>query len=124
MPVSWFHRPRGSRRRAVRQARAAAALGCDPDGCYHAGRAGAAMRTIFIDCNDQLDQVFARVHRSDDPPITVNTNPVAAAELPRLIDGHDICLDDHSYMPTEIVAKCKTLKHIIFLGTGAGSYMD
>jgi D-3-phosphoglycerate dehydrogenase / 2-oxoglutarate reductase len=82
------------------------------------------MKSIFIDCNDQLDAVFARVHRPDDPPIVVNTKPVAAAALPRLIDGYDICLDDHSYMPTDMVAQCGALKHIVFLGTGASSYMD
>src|SRR5262249_20712725 len=82
------------------------------------------MKTIFIDCNDELDRVFARVHRADDPPIVVNTNPPAASELPRVLGGYDICLDDHSYMPTEIVATCVTLNHIVFLGTGASSYMD
>ncbi len=82
------------------------------------------MKSIFIDCNDQLDAVFNRVYRPDDPPIVVNTKPVPAAELPRLIDGYDICLDDHSYMPTETVAQCGALKHIVFLGTGASSYMD
>jgi len=82
------------------------------------------MKSIFIDCNDQLDAVFNRVYRSDDPPIVVNTKPVEAAKLPQLINGYDICLDDHSYMPTDMVAKCGTLKHIVFLGTGASSYMD
>jgi len=82
------------------------------------------MKSIFIDCNDQLDAVFNRVYRSDDPPIVVNTKPVEAAKLPQLINGYDICLDDHSYMPTDMVAKCGTLKHIVFLGTGATSYMD
>ena len=82
------------------------------------------MKSIFIDCNDQLDSVFARVYRPDDPPIVVNTTPVEAAALPRLINGYDICLDDHSYLPTELVAQCGALKHIVFLGTGASSYMD
>ncbi len=82
------------------------------------------MKSIFIDCNDQLDAVFARVYRPDDPPITVNTAPVAPSALPDLIAGYDICLDDHSYMPTELVARCTSLKHIVFLGTGALSYMD
>ena len=82
------------------------------------------MKSIFIDCNDQLDAVFARVYRPDDPPITVNTTPVAPSALPDLIAGYDICLDDHSYMPTELVARCSSLKHIVFLGTGASSYMD
>jgi D-3-phosphoglycerate dehydrogenase / 2-oxoglutarate reductase len=82
------------------------------------------MKSIFIDCNDELDAVFARVHRADDPPITVHTARFTPADLPRLIDGYDICLDDHSYMPTELVAQCGSLRHIVFLGTGASSYMD
>jgi D-3-phosphoglycerate dehydrogenase / 2-oxoglutarate reductase len=82
------------------------------------------MKSIFIDCNDQLDAVFNRVYRPDDPPIVVNTKPVPAAELPRLINGYEICIDDHSYMPTDMVAQCRALKHIVFLGTGASSYMD
>ena len=82
------------------------------------------MKSIFIDCNDELDAVFARVHRSDDPAITVNTGRFDSRDLPRLVDGYDICLDDHSYMPTEVMAQCRGLKHIVFLGTGASSYMD
>jgi len=82
------------------------------------------MKSIFIDCNDELDAVFARVHRSDDPAITVNTGRFDSRDLPRLIDGYEICLDDHSYMPTDLVAQCRTLRHIVFLGTGASSYMD
>ena len=82
------------------------------------------MKSIFIDCNDQLAPVWARVYRSDDPPITVNTKPYARDELPRILAGYDICLDDHSYMPTELVAQCSSLKHVVFLGTGAASYMN
>jgi D-3-phosphoglycerate dehydrogenase len=82
------------------------------------------MRAIFIDCNDQLAPVWAKVIRPGDPPIAVNDRPFARDELPRLLAGYDICLDDHSYMPTELVAQCKSLKHIVFLGTGAASYMN
>jgi D-3-phosphoglycerate dehydrogenase len=82
------------------------------------------MKIIFIDCNDQLDAVFARVHQADDPPIIVNTEAFERAALPRVLAGYDICVDDHSYMPTELVAQCPALKHIVFLGTGASSYMD
>src|SRR5262245_52596567 len=82
------------------------------------------MKSIFVDCNNQLDQVLARVHRADDPPITVNTAPFQGTDLPKLTAGYDILIDDHSYMPTDIIAQCKGLKHIVFLGTGASSYMD
>jgi len=82
------------------------------------------MRTLFIDCNDQLAPVWERVFRADDPPIEVNRRPFEQAELPQLLAGYDICIDDHSYMPTELVAQCAALKHIVFLGTGAASYMN
>jgi D-3-phosphoglycerate dehydrogenase len=82
------------------------------------------MKTLFLDCNDQLAPVWNKVVRSDDPPIDVNTALFAREDLPRLLDGYAVALDDHSYMPTELVAQCKALKHIVFLGTGAASYMN
>lgn len=82
------------------------------------------MKSIFIDCNHQLEPVWQRVHGADDPPVLVNTAPFNSDELPRLLDGYDVVLDDHSFMPTPVIAQCKTLKHIVFLGTGAASYMN
>jgi D-3-phosphoglycerate dehydrogenase / 2-oxoglutarate reductase len=82
------------------------------------------MKTLFIDCGAQLENVFRKVHRADDPPVTTNLDPFQASDLPRLLDGYDICIDDHSYMPTAQIAQCKSLRHIVFCGTGASSYMD
>jgi D-3-phosphoglycerate dehydrogenase / 2-oxoglutarate reductase len=82
------------------------------------------MKTLFIDCNDQLAPVWERVIRADDPPIDVNRRPFAPEELPRLLDGYDVCIDDHSYLPTELTAQSGTLRHVVFLGTGASSYMN
>ncbi len=82
------------------------------------------MKSIFIDCNDQLDRVWAKVIRPDDPKIDVNTTPFKREELALVLADYDIALDDHSYMPTELVERCKSLKHIVFLGTGAASYMN
>src|SRR5260370_41690939 len=69
--------------------------------------------------NNQLAPVFAGVRRADDPPIAVNSDPFQPADLPRLLIDYDICVDDHSYMPTEVMARCRGLKHILFLGTRA-----
>ena len=82
------------------------------------------MKTIFIDCNPQLGAMWQRVYRADDPPVTINTAPFAKNELPCVVGDYEIVIDDHSYMPTDLVAQCKTLKHIVFLGTGAASYMN
>ena len=82
------------------------------------------MKSLFIDCNDQLAPVWARVLKPGDPKIDVNRKNFARDELPSIIRGYDIAIDDHSYMPTELVAQCPELKHIVFLGTGPRSYMD
>ena len=81
------------------------------------------MKTIFIDCNAQLGAVWNRVYRPDDPPVTINTTPFEKNDLPRVIGDYEIAIDDHSYMPTDLVRQCRNLKHIVFLGTGAASYM-
>jgi D-3-phosphoglycerate dehydrogenase len=82
------------------------------------------MKAIFIDCNPQLGAVWKRVVRPDDPAVTINTTPFEKNQLPRVIGDHEIAIDDHSYMPTDLVRQCKNLKHIVFLGTGAASYMN
>jgi D-3-phosphoglycerate dehydrogenase len=82
------------------------------------------MKALFLDCNDQLAPVWQRVIRAGDPPIDVNRKAFATAELPDVLKGYDIAIDDHSYMPTELVERCDALKHIVFLGTGPASYMS
>jgi D-3-phosphoglycerate dehydrogenase / 2-oxoglutarate reductase len=82
------------------------------------------MKSLFIDCNDQLAPVWQQVVHADDPQIDVNRAAFAPADLPRLLNGYDICIDDHSYLPTGLVEQCSGLKHIVFLGTGAASYMN
>jgi D-3-phosphoglycerate dehydrogenase len=83
-----------------------------------------SMKTIFIDCNPQLGAVWERVIRPDDPAIAINQTPFEKQELPRVIGAHEIAIDDHSYMPTDLVRQCKNLRHIVFLGTDAASYMN
>jgi D-3-phosphoglycerate dehydrogenase len=82
------------------------------------------MKALFLDCNDQLAPVWQRVRRPGDPLIDVNRKTFETAELPDVLKGYDIAIDDHSYMPTEFVARCDALKHIVFLGTGPASYMS
>jgi D-3-phosphoglycerate dehydrogenase len=83
------------------------------------------MQGLFLDADDEMAAVFARVVRAGDPPVRVNRQPrVAPDALPALLAGCDFVLDDHTALPTETMRACGDLKHVIFLGTGARSYMD
>jgi D-3-phosphoglycerate dehydrogenase len=83
------------------------------------------MNGLFLDANDEMAAVFRRVLRAGDPPVAVNLqHDVPAEDIPRLLAGRDTVLDDHTALPTEIVRRCPGLRHVIFLGTGARSYMN
>ncbi len=82
------------------------------------------MKGLFLDAVDDLASVFHRVVRPTDPPMDViERGEIRPEELPGLTAGYDFIFDDHTQMPTEAMRACASLKHIIFLGTGARSYM-
>ena len=85
----------------------------------------ARWRASFVDAGPALADLFDRLHRADDPPVQVNRQPdVRPDELPALLDGAPIAIIDHTSLPTAVAARCPGLKHVVFLGTGARSYMD
>jgi D-3-phosphoglycerate dehydrogenase len=81
-------------------------------------------KTLFIDSTPDIDAVWKRVHGPSDIPVKVNMGPAAAADIPRLIEGYDTVINDASYFNEDTLGQCKGLKHIVFLGTGAASFVD
>lgn len=85
----------------------------------------APWRASFVDAVPALAELFAELHRADDPPVHVNRqSDVEPERLPAILDGAPIAIVDHTSVPTEVAARCLGLKHIVFLGTGPRSYMD
>ena len=83
------------------------------------------MRGVFVDANESLAQIFERLEQPGDPRIRINRNPELKPEAwPQVLEGAEIGIVDHTALPTEIAKKCKGLKHVVFLGTGARSYMN
>ncbi len=83
------------------------------------------MQGLFLDANRTLADVFHQVVRPDDKPVAVNLQEdIDQSTLADLLQGYDFILDDHTTLPTATLALCRQLKHVIFLGTGARSYMN
>jgi len=83
------------------------------------------MKGLFIDAGTELGDVYDKVVRADDPPVTINREEqISADQLQGLLAGYDFVLNDHTQMPTASMRHCAGLKHVIFLGTGARSYMN
>jgi len=85
----------------------------------------ATLRGVFVDANDSLAVIFERLAKPGDPGVRIHRDPdVTPDRLPGVLDGAEIAIVDHTALPTDVARKCTGLKHVVFLGTGARSYMN
>jgi D-3-phosphoglycerate dehydrogenase len=83
------------------------------------------VRGVFVDANEALAVIFERLAKPGDPAVRIHRDPdVTPDQLPKILDGAEIAVVDHTALPTEIARQCVGLKHVVFLGTGARSYMN
>jgi D-3-phosphoglycerate dehydrogenase len=83
------------------------------------------VRGVFVDANKSLADIFERQNKPRDPAVRVNRNAdITSEQIPALLDGAEIVVIDHTALPTDIARRCNGLKHVVFLGTGARSYMN
>jgi len=83
------------------------------------------LRGVFVDANEALAVIFERLTNPGDPKMRIHRDPdVTPDRLPGVLDGAEIAIVDHTALPTDVARKCTGLKHVVFLGTGARSYMN
>jgi D-3-phosphoglycerate dehydrogenase len=83
------------------------------------------VRGVFVDANESLAVIFERLAKPGDPQVTIHRDPdIISDQYPGILDGAEIAIVDHTALPTDIARKCAGLKHVVFLGTGARSYMN
>ena len=83
------------------------------------------MRGVFVDANEALAVIFERLTKPGDPKVDIHRDPdVTSDQLPKVLDGAEIAIVDHTALQTEVARNCAGLKHVVFLGTGARSYMN
>jgi D-3-phosphoglycerate dehydrogenase / 2-oxoglutarate reductase len=83
------------------------------------------VRGVFVDANESLAVIFERLAKPGDPKVAIHRDPdIISDQYPGILDGAEIAIVDHTALPSEIARKCTGLKHVVFLGTGARSYMN
>jgi D-3-phosphoglycerate dehydrogenase / 2-oxoglutarate reductase len=84
-----------------------------------------SVRGVFVDANGSLADIFERQHKTGDPAVRINRDAdITADQMPAILDGAEIVIIDHTSLPTDVARRCSGLKHVVFLGTGARSYMN
>src|SRR5215831_16743633 len=64
----------------------------DPAAIRDQGQAMA--KTLFIDSTPDIDRLWRRVHRPQDPEVAVNFGPIAEADIVARLGGYDTCIVD------------------------------
>jgi D-3-phosphoglycerate dehydrogenase len=83
------------------------------------------LRGVFVDANESLAVIFERLEKPGDPKVRIHRDPdIRPDQLPKVLDGAEIAIVDHTALPTDVARQCTGLKHVVFLGTGARSYMN
>jgi D-3-phosphoglycerate dehydrogenase / 2-oxoglutarate reductase len=83
------------------------------------------VRGVFVDANGSLADIFERQNKTGDPAVHVNRDAdIRPDQIPALLDGASIVVIDHTALPTDVARRCDGLQHVVFLGTGARSYMN
>lgn len=82
------------------------------------------MNCVFVDCTTDLDRVLRA--RGIQPPahVEVNVGDPDAAAIRALCAGKDTLLLEHTVLPDDFFETCLQVRRIVFMGTGAGSYID
>ena len=81
-------------------------------------------KTLFIDSTPDIDRLWKKVVKPGDIEVAINMGPVTGDAIPKVIEGHDTVIDDATYFSDETLKLCPGLRHIVFLGTGAASFID
>jgi D-3-phosphoglycerate dehydrogenase len=82
------------------------------------------VRPLFVDCPPFLEQLYRESLSGIVPELEIHVGDPVGEDLVRLCAGRSHILNDHSRFTAEILERCPDLRCIVFLGTGAASFID
>lgn len=82
------------------------------------------MRAIFFDCPSFLAELYDDELRAIVPDLALTVDDVPGDDVAAYVGDAAGVINDHTYMPEDVLAACWALKVIVFMGTGASSYID
>jgi D-3-phosphoglycerate dehydrogenase len=82
------------------------------------------MKAVFVDCPPFLHELYQGELAQIVPELEINLGSPSAAEALALLADATLAMNDHTMMDEALLAACPRLEAIVFLGTGAASYID
>jgi D-3-phosphoglycerate dehydrogenase len=82
------------------------------------------MRAVFVDCPQFLADLYTPELKAIAPELELNLGSPPEDAVIALLEGSVAALNDSCYMPARLLEACTDLKVIVYMGTGAASYID
>jgi D-3-phosphoglycerate dehydrogenase len=82
------------------------------------------MKAKFLDCPPFLHELYQSNLAQIVPDLEINIGNPSRDEVIALLADASFAMNDHTMMDAALLAACPTLKAIVFLGTGAASFID
>jgi len=85
---------------------------------------GAAVSVCFIDCSPFMRALLTPDLAARVPGLIVHGEPDSPAAVVERLRGVVVAVNGHTPMPRDLLRRCSGLRGIVFLGSGASSYID
>ncbi len=82
------------------------------------------MRAIFFDCPSFLAALYDDELKAIVPDLAITIDDVPGGDVAAHVGDAAGVINDHTYMPADVLGACRALRVIVFMGTGASSYID
>jgi D-3-phosphoglycerate dehydrogenase / 2-oxoglutarate reductase len=82
------------------------------------------MKATFIDCPPFLHELYQGELAKIVPDLEINLGSPSRDEVIGLLADSRFAMNDHTMLDAALLEACPTLEAIVFLGTGAASYID
>ena len=82
------------------------------------------MRSLYLDCTGDMAGRMDAEMQALLPGLEVNRSDPSADALPALLAGCAGVLNGHTYMSAALLSALPELKVVVYLGTGAATYID
>jgi D-3-phosphoglycerate dehydrogenase len=82
------------------------------------------MKATFIDCPPFLHELYRGELAAIVPDLEIHLGSPSPDEVRALLANSPFAMNDHTRFDEALLSSCPALKVIVFLGTGAASYID
>jgi len=82
------------------------------------------VQAVFVDCTPELREVIERRGLEVPASVHIHQGNPCLDELVSLCAGVEVLLVEHTCIPPTLLDACPTVNAIVFMGTGAGTYID